>query len=214
MTSLPSDFFRFNETDYDFPHGDCDLQTSAALQTHFFRDDYLCGRILRHYNSSGYDASMRAARAHRGLAICGEAFMRVKFALEVMNLRTLLRKVIPAMKKPTSPFMKEPVSQIWAWEAHGTEHYAQVDVVANRLFLYILQTLKDIAMGVDEADAENAAWIAARMPLFETMNTAIQKIRAKPCGSILWERFIPYELCAYAYFMFLLELWGVVRQVL
>jgi len=214
MTSLPSDFFRFNETNYDFPHGDCDLQTSAELQTHFFRGDYLCGRILRYYNPAGFDACMKTAREHRGLAICGEAFMRVKFALEVMNLQTLRRKIIPAMKKPTSPFLNEPVSQIWTWEANATEYYAQADVVANRLFLYILQTLKCIATDAVEEDAENTAWIAARMPLFETMNVRMPQIRAKPCGSVLWERFIPHELCAYAYFMLLLELWWVVLPLM
>jgi len=214
--ALSPDFFRFNETNYYFPHGDCDLKTSGELQTHFFSRAYLCHRILtvycKEYNHD-LNKCMTIAQEHRGLRICGETFMRLKFILEVMNLRVLRSKLAIVPKHSKSPFMKPPISEIWTWESSAGEHYSHVDVIANRVFLYIVQTLKKIVTGVEE-NSENALWITQQLDAFENMNSSIQKIRTVPCGSILWERFQPIELSTYPYCMFVLELWNVVKPSL
>ena len=216
MAFLPRDFFRFNETDYEFPHADCDMKTSEELQAYFFSRSYLCYRILtvycKEYNQD-VTKCMLAAQEHRGLRICGETFMRLKFMLEVMNLRLLRSKLAIVPKHPKSGFMKPPISEIWSWESSAGEHYSQVDVMANRVFLYIIQTLKKIVTNVEE-DSENAAWITQRLDAFKEMNLSIQKIRTVPCGSILWERFQPNELSTYPYCIFLLELWKAVKSSL
>jgi hypothetical protein len=218
MVSLHSDFFLFQETDYYFPHDDCDMKTSSELQTHFFSDYYLCSRILGHYrsvlgNSTHLDVLLAEARAHRGLRICGESFMRLKFLLEVIQPNLLRKKLLPAYKKrETSPFLKEPVVAIWDWEENATEYYSRVDVLANRVFLYIIDTLKRIVTGGE--DNENTAWIEERLEAFAAMNAAMPNIRAESVSRVLWERFAPIELTGYAYCMFVLKLWETVLPVL
>jgi hypothetical protein len=219
MTTLPPDFFLFQDTDYDFPHGDCDMRTSAELQTYFLSSRYLCCRILSHYRTrlgvtKDVESLLDVARRHEALRICGEAFMRLKFALEIMNLGMLRRKLLPAYKKPKSPFMKEPLSAIWEWEANATENYSQIDAVANRLFLYIIETLKGIVAGAETGDTENNAWVAGRLGAFAAMNADMPKIRSVPCDAVLWDRFIASDLCGFAYCMLVLKLWSVILPML
>lgn len=218
MVSLHSDFFLFQDTDYYFPHEDCDVKTSAELQTHFFSDYYLCSRILGHYRrtldaSKPLDVLIGEAREHRGLRICGESFMRLKFLLEVIQPRLLRKKLLPAYKKrASSPFLKEPVVHIWDWEENVAEYYSRVDVLTNRVFLYIIDTLKRICKGGEEN--ENDGWIEKRLGLLASMNAAMPNIRAASFSGVLWERFAPVELTGYAYCMFVLKLWETVLPVL
>jgi hypothetical protein len=219
MVSLHSDFFLFQDTNYYFPHEDCDMKTSAELQTHFFSDYYLCSRILRHYrnvlgSSKPLDVFLAEARSHRRIRICGESFMRLKFLLEVIQPRLLRKKLLPAYKKrESSPFLKEPVVAIWDWEENVTEYYSRVDVLTNRVFLYIIDTLKRIVMGGEEEN-ENNAWIEERLEAFAAMNASMPNIRTASFSGVLWERFAPVELTGYAYCMFVLKLWETVVPVL
>ena len=210
MVSLPPDFFLFQETNYAFPHADCDRKTSEELLTHFFSSHYLCTRILSHYRRilgaiDPLEEFLEEARRHRGIRICGEAFMRLKFVLEVIHPSLVRSKLVPAYTKRAAPLV--------AME-RNVENYACVDVLANRVFLYILEHLKGIVAGEFVGDPTNDAWIEERLDRLETMNAAIHAVRNEPCGSVMWERFAPEELHGHAYCMFALRLWDATVPVL
>ena len=193
---------------FQFPHNDCDQLATDELIRLWFQSDYYCAYIIEHSAKVISSAEcLSTLRALPWFGQLGAAYMRLKFLLEACDPRHIIKKTIPRMKEPKSPFQQAPLNEIWTYIDYT--HYIKLDNVCNRIFIAIVETIQAAASAKAPTTPETLVSIAT------DLNTVIPTIRQTSLDNKYnWRDIAPQHLVPYPYFMFVIKTWSTVGPIL
>lgn len=188
-----------SNTNFDFPHMNCDTYSYEDLKKWLLRPDYFLGYMSAMFGAKDVPAVLKKLESLENVCCLGTAWMRLKFMAEAIHSNVL--------RGMYSPRLKIPDAHTWADE--GMLRYITVDRYANTFINTIMNTVEAIVEGW-ELPTISSDYLS----LAAALNSDLPAIRAKPLGEYRWERFAPAELAPLPYYTFITRLYAPLASAL
>jgi hypothetical protein len=188
-----------SNTNFDFPHMNCDTYSYVDLKKRLLSPDYFIGYMAVMFGAQDVAVILKKLESLEDVCILGTAWMRLKFMAEAINSNVLCRMYNPRLKTPDAH----------VWAARGVMRYITVDRYANTFINIVMNTVEAI---VEERELPtiNPEYVT----LAAALNSDLPAIRASPLGEYRWERFAPHELAPLPYYTFITRLYEPLASVL
>lgn len=206
MSFFTHDFYILNTAQhFSFPHSDCDEISNIDLTAWFYKPDYFCFYILKYYKPDATLVDLARIQSPF-MSTFGSAWMRLKFAAEVMDPVYVTRRIEPRA------FKRSPFTPYTLWKTEADSRGSSIDNLANYVLNHIIKNIEAYVRNIESTIYTNDVDMISAL---QTMNSAIYTIRKTPCdGKFMWSGTHPRDLTIFPYFAFITQMWEAIAPVL
>jgi hypothetical protein len=188
-----------SNTNFEFPHMNCDTYSYEDLKKWFLRHDYFLAYMITMFEAKDPGAVLEKLAEKEELMLLGTAWMRLKFMAEVLNPTCIHTHFNKRLK----------IASAHEWETHAMLRYITVDRYANTFINIVMNSVEAV---VNE-------WTPPEIPtkyvdIAKVLNAELPKIREAPLGLYDWIKCDPHSMAPLPYYTFITSLYSVLASAL
>lgn len=188
-----------SNTNFEFPHMNCDTYSYADLKKWFLRHDYFLAYMVTMFEAKDPCAVLEKLAEQEDLVLLGTAWMRLKFMAEVLNPASIHTHFNKRIKIP----------EAHTWEEHAMMRYITVDRYANTFINIVMNSVEAV---VNETKLPEIP--TKYLDIAKALNTELPKIRMAPLGEYDWTKCDPHSMAPLPYYTFITNLYSVLASAL